>query len=273
MHFMYGTAAGRFILKPVTAPLLSRAAGGLLSSRLSAVFVRGFVRRNKIDMSQYEDRKYLSFNDFFTRRILPERRRVCMEPEALVSPCDGRLTVYRIDEAAELVIKGVPYNVRELLRDGELAARFAGGLALVFRLCVDDYHRYCWFDGGEAERAVHIPGVLNTVRPVALRSVPVFRENSREYTLLHSESFGDAIQMEVGATMVGRIANLPHAGTVRRGEEKGMFMFGGSTVVLLLRQGAAELEAELLRQTAGETEVVVKMGQRIGSRARRDMGE
>jgi phosphatidylserine decarboxylase len=164
------------------------------------------------------------------------------------------------------VIKGVPYNVRELLRDTELAARFAGGLALVFRLCVDDYHRYCWFDGGRAERAVHIPGVLNTVRPVALRSVPVFRENSREYTLLHSDGFGDAVQMEVGATMVGRIANLPHAGAVRRGEEKGMFMFGGSTIVLLLGAGAAELDAELLRRTEGETEVVVKMGQRIGGR-------
>ena len=73
--------------------------------------------------------------------------------------------------------------------------------------------------------------------------------------------------MEVGAAMVGRIVNAPGSRNVRRGEEKGRFEFGGSTVIVLLQKGRAILDADLLRNTAQDAETVVRLGERIGIKA------
>jgi len=64
--------------------------------------------------------------------------------------------------------------------------------------------------------------------------------------------------------MVGRIKNLHGAHTFKRGEEKGMFLFGGSTVVLLLEKGKATLKDEILEASARGEETPVKMGEHIG---------
>lgn len=71
------------------------------------------------------------------------------DPDALVSPADARVSAYKLSAGAAFFIKGVPYTVRSLLRDGALAEKFAGGICLVFRLAVDDYHRYCFLTAAE----------------------------------------------------------------------------------------------------------------------------
>lgn len=185
--------------------------------------------------------------------------------EALCSPCDARLTAYELTPDAAFTVKNVVYTLPALLRDKRLAASFSGGTALVFRLCVDDYHRYCWFDDGEPSPPVRIPGVLHTVRPVATERVPVFCENSREYSVFRTSSFGTAVQMEVGALMVGKITNHPVRGPVRRGEEKGYFEFGGSTIIVLLKPGAAVLRGDISAASARGEETRVLLGQRIGT--------
>ena len=53
---------------------------------------------------------------------------------------------------------------------------------------------------------------------------------------MKTKHFGDALQMEVGALMVGKIANHDGAGSMRRVIEKGYFQFGGSTIILLLEK-------------------------------------
>ena len=104
------------------------------------------------------------------------------------------------------------------------------------------------------------------MRPIALAARPVFTENCREVTVIDTDGFGTAAQVEIGALMVGRIANLRTGETfcVERGDEKGMFMFGGSTVVLLLGRGAATVDPELLAATAAGLEAPVRMGEAIG---------
>ena len=77
----------------------------------------------------------------------------------------------------------------------------------MFRLTVEDYHRYFYIDGGSKGENVFIEGRLHTVQPIALEHRRVFTENCREYTVLHTENFGDVTQVEVGAMMVGRIVN------------------------------------------------------------------
>ncbi len=266
IRFLYGRPLGRRLLKLLICPRVSGAAGWLLSCRVSRVLVGPFVRRNHLDLSDYPRRRYRSFNDFFTREICPERRPVDRDGDHLIAPCDGKLTAIPITPAAVFSIKGVDYTLEGLLRDEALAERYRGGTLLLFRLSVDDYHRYCYIADGQKTENIRIPGVLHTVSPHAAERTAVYRENTREYCLLKTERFGTVVVMEVGAMLVGRICNHQGAARVSRGQEKGMFQFGGSSVVLLLEPGRIALDEDIRRNSEAGEETLVKMGERIGTK-------
>ena len=266
LEFLYQTILGRVILKILTWPMLSGGIGRFMDSRFSEWIIPAFIQKNNIDMSEYQVEEYRSFNDFFCRRIRPELRPIDARKDVLIAPCDGLLRVYPIQDDRVIPVKESHYRISDLLRDRELAQKYHDGTCLVFRLCVHHYHRYCYPDSGIKTRNIYIPGVLHTVRPVALREVPVFTENSREYTMVCSDHFGDIIQMEVGAMLVGKIDNYHAEALVSRGEEKGRFLYGGSTIILLLEKGAAEINSEILHATENGQEMEVKMGQAIGRR-------
>ena len=264
LRFLYHTVPGRVLLRPLTSRGLSALAGRFLDTPLSKPLIKPFLRAGKIDLEDYLPEDYRCFNDCFTRRIRPELRPIPAEEAALISPCDGRLTAYPITGDTVLPIKQSRYTISGLLGSEKLARPFRDGLCLVFRLCVDDYHRYCCFDSGIKSANIFLPGKLHTVRPVALAAGPVFTENCREFTLMKTEHFGLAAQIEVGAMLVGKIENLQGAGPVTRGQEKGRFLYGGSTIVLLLRKGAATLRPDLLAASGTGAETRVRMGEQIG---------
>ncbi|MDO4521644.1 MAG: phosphatidylserine decarboxylase [Eubacteriales bacterium] len=273
LHFLYETVPGRSILKFLTMPWISRVSGAVLDHPVSRVLIPRFIKQNQIDMREFIPTDYKSFNEFFCRRIRPERRPIDREGSSLIAPCDGLLSIYRIKEGLVVPVKQSRYSVADLLGDEELARRYEGGTCLVFRLCVNHYHRYAYVDDGRKTENVHIAGRLHTVRPIALRQVPVFTENAREYTLIHTDHFGDVVQMEVGAMLVGRICNHMGAGIVRRGGEKGYFQYGGSTVILLLQKEKARFSKKLYQATADEIEIPVKMGQRISVASQQVRGQ
>ena len=264
LAFLYGTAPGRLLLKPLTARPLSKLAGKLLDSRLSTCLIGPFIRKNGIDLAEYQPEKYTSFNDFFTRRIRPEARPIDRRGDHLIAPCDGRLSVYAIGEDSVFTIKNSRYDVPALLGDDDGARAFMGGVCLVFRLAVDDYHRYHYLDDGAQGGPHFVPGRLHTVRPIALEHTSVFVQNCREYTMLMTEHFGLVAQIEVGAMLVGRICNDQRAVHFHRGDEKGHFMYGGSTIVVLLQKNKAVIEDRFWQATARGEEVRVRMGQAIG---------
>ena len=266
LEWMYGTPVGRVLVKLMIRPRVSRAAGWLLDRRISALAVGPFIRRNRISMADFEERKFTSFNDFFTRRLKPGRRPVDREACHLIAPCDSKLTVYPIEPDSRFWVKGTEYTLGGLLQNEALARNFLGGTLLLFRLTVGDYHRYAYPDDGFIGQSVRIQGVYHTVNPAAASRYPIYRENTREYALLKSENFGTILQMEVGAAMVGRIVNGPGERQVVRGEEKGRFEFGGSTVILLLQKDAAALDADIVQNTREDVETVVQLGQRIGEK-------
>ena len=72
---------------------------------------------------------------------------------------------------------------------------------------------------------------------------------------------------EVGAMMVGKIINEKTSGKFKRGEEKGYFKFGGSTIILLVNN--VSIDKDILKNTNENIETVVKMGEVIGKRASR----
>lgn len=264
LRFLYHTSPGRALLKPLTARGLSGLVGRFLDSRLSRPLIAPFVRRHGVRLSDYRRDDYACFNDFFCREIRPELRPIPDDPSLLIAPCDGRLSAFRLEGDTVLTVKRSRYTLDELLGGDPIAARYRGGLCLVFRLCVDDYHRYCYPDSGTKGENRFLPGVLHTVRPIALDRYPVFFQNCREYTVLDTAHFGPVTQIEVGALLVGKIENRRGAGSFVRGEEKGMFRYGGSTVILLLERDRAELPEEFFRQSALGLELRVRQGQPVG---------
>ena len=262
--FLYRTFLGRVLLKILTRPFVSRLVGKYKSGRASARGVKKFIAKNNIDMSDYENRDYISFNDFFTRRIKDGARRIDDTPAHLIAPCDGKLSVYTADEKGVYPIKNSYYDIADLTGK-ENAAEFYGGTILVFRLTVDDFHRYSFFDGGTAEETVKIKGELHTVNPIAMERYKVFSKNAREYTLIHTDNFGDAVFAEIGALMVGKIVNSGKR-EFTRGEEKGYFEFGGSTVIVVLEKGAAIIDADIRENAAKGYETKVKSGEKIGEK-------
>lgn len=263
---LYRTIGGRFILKFLTAPIISKAAGIFMDSPLSIPLIKPFIEKNNIDMKQYLDNKFSSYNEFFTRKIKPQLRPVDKIPHHLISPCDSKLTAYKIDSDSIFKIKDSYYRISDLVQSKKLAERYRGGYCLIFRLCVDDYHRYCYIDNGRKGENHFISGVLHTVCPIALENYNIYKQNSREFTVLHTENFGDVVQVEVGAMLVGRICNRHSAYNFHRGEEKGKFEFGGSTIVMLFEKNRIEPDSDILENSADGIETVVKYGSKIGEK-------
>jgi len=266
-RFLYDTVPGRMLLRPLVQPCVSRTLGRCLDASWSKGLIRPFVRQNSIDLGDFPSREYTSFNDFFTRQVLPERRPVDPDPRHLIAPCDGWLTLCPIRPGSQFTVKGVPYTVEELLQDNVLAQNYRGGTLLLFRLTVADLHRYIWCSDGIPGIPHRIPGVLHTVHPIAAAARPIYRQNTREYVCLSTEAFGNILVMEVGALLVGRIQNHPYGGSVKRGEEKGMFLYGGSTIIMLLEADRVTFNLPLRENTSRQIETQIRLGACIGTAA------
>lgn len=262
--FLYNNVFGRILLKVLTRPTISKIAGWVMDSKVSTIAIKHFIKKNKIDVTEYEDRKYNSYNDFFTRKVKKECRKIDMNKKSLISPCDSKLTVFKIDDNSIFSIKNSYYKVEDLLKNKDLSKKYKDGYCLIFRLGVDDYHRYCYIDNGKKENNIFIKGVLHTVRPIALDRYNIYKQNAREYTILKTENFGDIVQVEVGATMIGRIKNHHEFYNFAKGEEKGMFLFGGSTIVLLIEKNRVDIDKEIIDNTNHGYETIVKLGTKIG---------
>ena len=265
LTYLYRTVPGRAMLKFLSSRMISDACGRFMDSSLSLSLIEGFADKNGIDMSEYEDEFYTCFNSFFTRRIRPELRPVDHDPSSFIAPCDGLLSAYHIHSGFVVPIKQSEYNIYDLVRDHRVADMYENGVCLVFRLCVNNYHRYCYPDNGIKSMNRHIDGELHTVRPVALRSLPVFTRNSREYCLIKTENFGTVMMMEVGAMLVGRICNHDDECRVKKGREMGYFEYGGSTVVLFIKDKKVSFPEELFDATDNGMETPVLMGECIGT--------
>lgn len=264
LRWLYTHKTGRAVLGILVQPWVSKAGGWFLNQRCSRLLIQPFIRKNQIDMQMYEEQEYSSYNTFFIRQIRKECRPLTGGEGTLISPCDGKLSVYPIRKNSCFTIKDTCYSLESLLRSSRLAKKYQGGYACVFRLTVDDYHRFCYVDSGKKSGNHRIPGVFHTVNPVANDVYPIYKENTREYSLLKSDHFKTILMMEVGALLVGKIKNHHEAAIVKRGQEKGWFEFGGSTVVLLFQKNAVRLEERLLENTRNGYETIVKMGEKIG---------
>lgn len=265
LELLFSHGWGRLLLRLASSRGYSNLQRGVLNSWVSSFFISGFVRKNRIPLREYEKKRYRSFHDFFRRRIRPECRPMELGDERLLSPCDCKASVYPIEEDSSFSVKDVNYTVGEVLRDEALAAEYLGGWFFLLRLCVEDYHHYHYPVSGEKSEDVRIEGALYTVHPLIHKYEKVYRENTRQFCTVTTKKGTKVLIMEVGALGVGRIVNEnTEVGSVRQGEEKGHFEFGGSTVLVMVPKDSYTPCRDLLFNTEAGYETIVKMGEGIG---------
>ena len=263
IRFVYGTLFGRLLAKGLLCrPFVSELYGLWQRSPLSRGKVKKFMEEYHISVEDCTETSFPNFNAFFTRQRKEQGDRTL--PHELPAIADSKLSALPIGRNSRFRIKDVPYKLQDLLDSENLAREYEGGLCLIFRLSPDDYHRYAFPDRGTAEETVEIPGVLHTVNPIA-GSMAVYRRNTRHYTILHTEHFGQLIQMEVGALLVGKICNHKKL-SFKKLEEKGYFAYGGSTVILLCKKDTVQIDADILEYSARGIETKVRLGERIGEK-------
>jgi phosphatidylserine decarboxylase len=270
LRWTYGSELGRLALHAgVKRALLSRYYGWRMSLRDSSRRVLPFIVDYDLDVDEFAKKPFAfkNFNDFFYRALKPGARPVASGERVAVLPADGRHLAFPNFAAAEgFYAKGQRFDLRSFLDDEALAREFAGGAMLISRLCPVDYHRFHFPVSGRPGEPRLINGWLYSVSPLALRrNLAYLWENKRMVTLIESPVFGRVAMVEIGATMVGSILQTFTSGrAVAKGEEKGLFKFGGSCVVTLFAPGRIQLDTDLLEPSARQMEVYARMGERLG---------
>lgn len=272
LNWTYSSRLGMNLLEIfIKKKAFSKLYGWYCDTNASKSKIKFFVKDFNIDMSMVEKKKneFSSFNDFFIRKLKPSARPFSDEKNILISPVDGRVFAYEnIDLNNIMQIKGINYSLNELINDENIASKYVGGTCLIFRLCPTDYHRFHFMDNGVCEKTNKIKGAYYSVNPIALKKIPkLFCENKREWSIFHSENFKDVLYVEVGATCVGSIFQTytPNS-KIKKGDEKGYFKFGGSTVVLFLQKDVTKLDDDIIEQTKLGYETKILMGEKIGEK-------
>jgi len=263
VSFLYRTKPGRCVLKIIMKLHMDRIVVRFLWSPISKPLAGWFINHNHISVTPEEKASFRSFRDVFARTR--ENIEIDTTPEHLISPCDGWLSAFPIDQESSFAIKNSHYRISDFLQDEALARNYLGGTCLIFRLCVSDYHHYCYIDDGYQDKNHAIPGVLHSVQPIACETYPVFVLNKRNWCLLKTEHFGPVVQCEIGALVVGGIVNEKENTRFLKGTEKGHFELAGSTIVLLFEAEQMALRPELLEKLSQTEEVQVKQGEWIGT--------
>jgi phosphatidylserine decarboxylase len=270
---MYSTDLGKALTRSVlNKHLVSRLYGSAVKSGQSKSIISKFVNHYNIDLSEVKKPigSFRSFNDFFIRELKENARPIDTKPRHLIAPADSRLLVFDLKSTDMFPVKGYWYSLQQLLKDKSLAEEYGDGWCYIYRLAPADYHRFCYIDNGSHEKVKRIRGALHSVNPIALSSINnLLSQNYRILTILNTENFGTVLHLEVGALLVGKIVLRNRQGCdFKRGEEKGWFEYGGSTIIQIFRKQAVIPDADILKNSLNNIETLVCMGERTGRRSR-----
>jgi phosphatidylserine decarboxylase len=203
-----------------------------------------------LDLSEARDAQFRSMHDCFTRRLKPGVRPIDGNPKVLVSPCDAIVGAHGAICGTTLYqIKGVHYELPELLCDDALAETHRNGRYVTLRLTSSMYHRFHAPHDCRVEHVCYIPGDTWNVNPPALRRVErLYCKNERAVLHTRLTATGDPVCLvPVGAILVAGIrlnfVDVEHclksggrtgvhcAAEFHKGDEMGWFEHGSTIVV------------------------------------------
>lgn len=271
LRWIYGTPLGKLALSAVVKRAwFSRWYGRRMDRPESRRKIGPFIEEYGLDPTEFvrEPGEFESFNAFFSRKLRPEARPVDPDPLAVVFPADGRhLCVPDLSRCDGLFVKGEMFDLETLLRDADLAREYASGCLVLSRLCPVDYHRFHFPAAGRIGRTRLLNGPLYSVNPIALcRNIRILATNKRTLSILETAALGRVLLLEIGATCVGGIHQTYEAGAVvSKGEEKGYFCFGGSSVIVIFEPGRVQFDDDLVANSAENRELYAKVGDHMGT--------
>lgn len=275
IKFLYRSEAGKKIGSVFTNKFFSKAYGAFQDLPSSHRKVKPFIEKFNIPIQDYEpgsrpsldpSDSYRSFNEFFIRKFKLGKRSFVTERNKMAAFAEARYVGFEsIDEKSVYPVKGSFLKAKDLIGNDEIAKIFEGGPLVIARLCPVDYHRYHYPDNGKVLEHYPISGVFDSVNPLALQfKNQIFIKNERYVSIIQTENFGRLAYIEVGAICVGKIVqthrwNKPFL----RGEEKGYFLFGGSTVIVVGEKGAWKPSADIMTNTKNGIETYLQLGQEV----------
>lgn len=267
LEWLYTSLIGKSLLPLLTRRAISRLSGWWQNQSASNKKIPQFVNDFKIEMKNFlpetkEEIPYSNFNSFFIRRYKDGVRPFENEKEIMPAFCEARyFGVERVTDDLRFPVKGQDLKASEILGNSKWTSTFEGGPLMIARLCPVDYHWFHFPDEGKVVDEYRIPGAFHSVSPLALKNKSdVFCINERHVSILETKNFGKLAYIEVGALCVGRIVQTYSRPEFNRGDAKGHFLFGGSTVILLGEKGAWKPADDILYYSSLNTEVLLNLG-------------
>jgi phosphatidylserine decarboxylase len=237
------------------------------NTRRSARQIEPFIRNHKIEMREFKPVIYRSFAEFFDREFRPGARTFVAASNEMAAFAEARYFGWnRLEADQQFPVKGHSLSAGQILGNETRAAPFIGGPVLLARLSPMDYHHVHYPDDGSTLDTARLGRSLWTVNWHALQNQPdILLRNERQIDILETKNFGRLAFVEVGAMSVGRIVQVhPRETAFQRGEEKSVFKFGGSAVVLFGEPGKWRPADDILEHTRQNIETLIRLGDIIG---------
>lgn len=254
----------RFLLFFIKFPIFSKFYGFLQKQKFTRKKIPLFIK--KFDIQDFEEKEYDCFYDFFIRK-LSKKRSFTKDEKIVIMPADGRYLVFpNIQNIDGFYVKGKKFDLEKFLQNEKLCNKYKNGAMVICRLSISDYHRFhfpidCFVKGFNL-----INGFLYSVHPMAIKkNIEIFTQNKRVLTELESKIFGNILIVEIGATNVGSIVQTYKKNSFyHKGEEKGFFALGGSSIVLFFEKEKIIFEKDLLENSNKKLETLSFMGDVLG---------
>jgi phosphatidylserine decarboxylase len=196
---------------------------------------------------------YVSWDDFFTRRFKPGVRPIAHpdDDNIIVNACESApyAISHHVKALDEFWIKEQPYSLKHILDHDPLASKFAGGTVYQAFLSATSYHRWHAPLSGTIIKTTLVPGTYFSesqiydfphpdpdapdasqgyIAAMATRALVFIKADNPKIGLVSFVAVG----MADVSTCDVRVYEGKH---VKKGEELGMFHFGGSTYCLVFR--------------------------------------
>jgi phosphatidylserine decarboxylase len=274
IEWLYESTSGKLVSSGLAKAPASIFYGILQDMPWSKGKISNFCQTFNIDLEDFQpeegrenkDRPYSNFNKFFIRKFKPGKREFVSNSTEMAAFSEARYFGYEsISDDDTIPVKGVHLNAKELLANEKWTETFQDGPLLLARLCPVDYHRFHYPDDGIVIDYYKVKGAYHSVNPLALKAKEnIFSTNVREVTILETENFGKLAYVEVGAIFVGRIVQSSDLKTFKKGDEKGYFLFGGSTVIVLGEKGRWKPSNDIILNTKKGMETYLHLGTSVG---------
>ncbi len=278
VEFAYNSLLGKVMAPIIASRFVSKLYGNMQDKPSSAQKVPEFLQNFEIKVEDYEKgsfedkefkNSFKSFNEFFIRKFKTGKRSYPKSNIEMGAPAEARyIAVESINDEMSFPVKGAFLRPKDLLKDSKFSSFFNEGPLMIARLCPVDYHRYHYMDNGTTLENYTIHGDFHSVNPIALKyRNDIFIKNERRVSILETENFGKIAYIEVGATCVGKIVQSHNEKEPYiKGSEKGYFLFGGSTVIIIGEKGKWSPSQDIINNTKNSTETYIHLGDTVGTK-------